>query len=113
RSAEPLPAESRPHEDTPGDGPAAPSGPGGRGGPDGRVPGPRSGGAGAPADEEPPRTRPDGLPQRRRRSVRPSLAEGLPAAQPPTNSSRTVGAFARGIRSARQRRNTDERTTDQ
>ncbi|WP_329456012.1 ATP-binding protein [Streptomyces sp. NBC_01497] len=108
-----LPAHGRPEEPLAGGSRPQAGRPAGTGPRQESVPGPRATEPARPSDDEPPRTRPDGLPQRRRRSVRPSLAEGVSPAQPPINSSRTVGAFARGIRSARERRNTDERTTDQ
>jgi signal transduction histidine kinase len=69
----------------------------------------------APEESAPdePGTRADGLPQRRRRTTPRPAAQERPAPPAPVNTSANVGAFARGLtRHARDRRTSDERTTD-
>lgn len=72
--------------------------------------------AAAEPEEGSPR-RPDGLPQRRRGGgVRAGTAPrelAVSTAPLNTSTSRNIGAFARGIRHARDRRASDERTNDQ
>lgn len=64
-----------------------------------------------PEAAEPFAERPDGLPQRRRRQGPPSGVPQpqQPTMQPPSNSGRTLGAFARGRRAAQSPDPTDER----
>lgn len=63
-----------------------------------------------PEPAEPFAERPDGLPQRRRRQgPPPGVPQQQPTMQPPSNSGRTLGAFARGRRAAQSPDTTDER----
>ncbi|WP_327235899.1 ATP-binding protein [Streptomyces sp. NBC_01317] len=56
--------------------------------------------------------RPDGLPQRRRRTTARALPEERSVPAPPVRTSRNVGAFARGVRNAQDRRTSESERED-
>ncbi|QIQ04081.1 ATP-binding protein [Streptomyces liangshanensis] len=63
-------------------------------------------------DADEPLLRADGLPQRRRRTTARALPEERTVPAPPVRTSRNVGAFARGVRNAQDRRTSESERED-